>query len=157
LALDPQNVEALAGAALVDASFGAIFFTDDRTARLEAAETASTKAISLAPDCALAHMALGVAYILTNRTAQGIAECEQAFALDRNLADAHAIIGLGKYLLGRAAETEGHIQEALRISPRDIFAFRWMAFVGVAKLMLSADADAVAWLRRSIEAKVGGF
>jgi len=157
LALDPQNVEALAGAALVDASFGAIFFTDDRTARLEAAETASTKAISLAPDCALAHMALGVVYILTNRTAQGIAECEQAFALDRNLADAHAIIGLGKYLLGRAAETEGHIQEALRISPRDIFAFRWMAFVGVAKLMLSADADAVAWLRRSIEAKVGGF
>jgi len=27
LALDPQNVEALAGVALVDASFGAIFFT----------------------------------------------------------------------------------------------------------------------------------
>jgi TolB-like protein/class 3 adenylate cyclase len=152
LALDPQNVEALTGAALIDASIGAIFFTDDRTARFEAAETASTKAISLAPDHALAHMALGVAYILTNRAAQGIAECGQALALDRNLADAHAIIGLGKYLLGRAAETEGHIHEALRVSPRDIFAFRWMAFVGVAKLILSADADAVAWLRRSIEA-----
>jgi hypothetical protein len=64
--------------------------------------------------------------------------------LDRNLADAHAIIGWGKLYLGRAAETEGHIHEALRLSPRDIFAFRWMAFVGVAKLLVGADAEAVA-------------
>ena len=97
-------------------------------------------------------MALGVAYILTDRAAQGIAECEQALALDRNLTDAHAFIGWGKLYLGRAAETEGHILEAFRLSPRDIFAFRWMTFVGVAKLLLGADAEAVAWLRRSIEA-----
>ena len=152
LALDPQNAEALAGAALVDASIGASNFTDDRAARFAAAEAAATKAISLAPDYALAHMALGVTYILTDRAAQGIAECEQALTLDRNLADAHAFIGLGKLNLGRAAETEGHIHEAFRLSPRDIFAFRWMAFAGAAKLLLGADAEAVAWLRRSIEA-----
>jgi tetratricopeptide (TPR) repeat protein len=119
---------------------------------LPATEAAATKAISLAPNYAVAHLALGLAYILTDRAAQGIAECEQALALDRNLTDAHAIIGSGKFFLGRAAETEGHVQEALRLSPRDIFAFRWLAFVGAAKLMLGADAEAVAWLRRSIEA-----
>lgn len=97
-------------------------------------------------------MALGIAYILTDRAAQGIAECEQALALDRNLTDAHALIGWGKVSLGRAAETEGHVLEALRLSPRDIFAFRWMTFVGAAKLFLGADAEGVAWLRRSIEA-----
>jgi tetratricopeptide (TPR) repeat protein len=152
LALDPENVEALASASLVDASIGAMLFSDDRTERFRSAEAASTKAISLAPDLAVAHFALGVVYIITNRAALGIAECEQALALDGNLADAHALVGLGKTYLGRPVETESHIQEALRLSPRDIFAFRWMTFVGAAKLLLGADTEAVEWLRRSIEA-----
>ena len=97
-------------------------------------------------------MLLGVVQMLTNRAAQGIAECEQALALDRNLADAHAFIGRAKYFLGRGAETEAHVQEALRLSPRDTGAFCWMLYRGLAKLQLGADAEAVAWLRRSIEA-----
>jgi hypothetical protein len=60
--------------------------------------------------------------MFTKRGAQGIAECEQALALDRNLAVAHGLIGMAKYLLGRGAETETHIHEALRLSPRDILA-----------------------------------
>ena len=72
--------------------------------------------------------------------------------LDRNLASAHGFIGLGKNFLGRGEETEAHIQEALRLSPRDITAYWWMVFVGHAKLQLNADAEAVTWLRRSIEA-----
>ena len=54
--------------------------------------------------------------------------------------------------MGRAAETEGHIVEALRLSPRDVFAHRWMHIAGMAKIQVGADAEAVAWLRRSIEA-----
>ena len=61
-------------------------------------------------------------------------------------------IGLAKYFLGRGEETEAHIHEALRLSPRDNNAYRWLMFVGLAKLLLGADAEAVAWLRRSIEA-----
>ena len=67
-----------------------------RTARLAAAEAAVIKALSLAPNHAVAHRVLGVVQIFTNRVAQGIAECERALALDRNLADAHGSIGLGK-------------------------------------------------------------
>jgi TolB-like protein len=150
--LDPGNAEALASASLVEASIGAGNVSEDRAARMVAAETAATKAVSLAPDNAVAHLALGVAYILTGRAAQGIAECEQALALDRNLTDAHAAIGMGKIFLGRPEETEGHIREAFRLSPRDVFAFRWMAYVGIAKLLLGADAEAVTWLGHSIEA-----
>ena len=89
--------------------------------------------------------------MFTNRAAQGIAECEQALALDRNLANAHASIGLAKYFLGRGAETEAHVQEALRLSPRDTDAFVWMMFAGFAKLQLGADEEAVARFRRSVE------
>jgi len=90
--------------------------------------------------------------MFTNRAAQGIAECERALALDRNLATAHAFIGLAKYALGRAEETEAHILEVLRISPRDILAYQWMMIAGFAKLLLNSDADAVAWFRRCLEA-----
>jgi tetratricopeptide (TPR) repeat protein len=68
------------------------------------------------------------------------------------LAGAHGCIGFAKYLLGRAAETEHHINEAFRLSPRDILAYRWMVVVGLAKAQLNADTEAVVWLRRGLDA-----
>jgi tetratricopeptide (TPR) repeat protein len=106
----------------------------------------------MAHNYAVAHLLLGGVYSATNRATQAIAACEHALALDRNLASAHAQIGGAKYLLGRAEETEGHILEALRLSPRDNLDYVWMWFAGVAQSLLGGDENAVAWLRRSIEA-----
>jgi TolB-like protein/class 3 adenylate cyclase len=152
LTLDPDNIDALVGTAQVDIALGVNLFTNDRVVLLAAAEVALVKALSIAPNHALAHMALGFLQTQTKRAAQGIAECERALALDRNLAAAHAFIGFAKYALGRAEETEAHIHEALRISPRDILAYQWMMFAGFAKFLLNFDADAEAWLRRCLEA-----
>ena len=95
---------------------------------------------------------LGYVEIVTNRAAQGIAKCEHALALDRNLAQAHAWIGLGKTYIGRPEETEAHIGEALRLSPRDTAAYVWMTNAGLAKLHLGDYEQAVGWYRRAIEA-----
>lgn len=152
LALDPENVNALVGLATVVATIAGSFAIDDRGAQLAAAEAALTRVLSMAPQHATAHLALGAVQMFTNRAAQGIGECEHALALDRNLADAHGCIGMAKYFAGRAEETEAHIFEALRLSPRDVHAYRWMLYVGIAKAQLGADAEAVVWLRRSIEA-----
>jgi Flp pilus assembly protein TadD len=107
----------------VDATIGATYTSDDRAARFAAAEPLVTRALSMAPHHALAHAVLGLIQITTYRAAQGSAECEQALALDRNLATAHAWIGLAKSYLGRPAENEGHVREA-RLSPRDMDAVR---------------------------------
>jgi TolB-like protein/class 3 adenylate cyclase len=152
LTLDPQNVRALVGMANVDLTMGIDLFSDDRAASCSAAEATLTKALSLASRYAVAHMLLGTVHIFTARAPQGIVECKQALSLDRNLADAHGWIGLAKFFLGRAEETEAHVYEALRLSPRDILAYRWMMIVGIAKMQLNADTEALAWLRRSIEA-----
>jgi TolB-like protein len=152
LAINPENLEALVGTAQVDAARGASLLTDDRAARCSAAETILTRVLSLAPDHAAAHLILGFVYIVTNRATQGISECEHSLALNRNLAGAHAAIGFGKFFMGRASETEAHILEAFRLSPRDIFAHRWMHTVGSAKIQLGLYAEAVDWLRRSVEA-----
>jgi TolB-like protein/class 3 adenylate cyclase/Tfp pilus assembly protein PilF len=152
LALDPDNVDALAGLATVVATIAGSFAIDDRAAQLAAAENDLARALSIAPQHAMAHLGLGAVLMFTNRAVQGIGACERALTLDRNLADAHGCIGLAKYYVGRAEETEAHILEALRLSPRDVYAFRWMLFVGIAKAQLGADDEAVIWLRRSIEA-----
>jgi len=151
LAIDHRSIGALSGMANVDLIAAFSLLTDEPTASLSAAETNAIKALSLAPDDAVVHLILGGIYIWTNRAVQGIAECEHALALDRNVARAHGAIGLAKVLMGRAAETEGHVLEALRLSPRDTGANLWMHFVGAAKMHLGADAEAVGWLRRSIE------
>jgi tetratricopeptide (TPR) repeat protein len=124
LAIDHRTVGALVGIATVDQRMGASLLTDDRAASFSAAETNLIKALSLAPDHAEAHGTLGGVYIFTNRAAQGIAECEHALLLDRNLARVHSAIGLAKYFMGQSAETEGHILEAFRLSPRDVDARR---------------------------------
>jgi TolB-like protein/class 3 adenylate cyclase len=150
LVLDPSNIEALVGTALVDTN--SVQLTDKRAAHMAEVEAVLIKALSIAPQHALAHMLLGVVQMYSNRAARGIAECERALVLDRNLVNAHAFIGVAKHFLGRSVETETHVNEALRLSPHDPVAFRWMLFAGLAKLHLAADTEAVAWLRRSIEA-----
>jgi tetratricopeptide (TPR) repeat protein len=151
LALDPDNIEVLAGMAFSDASIAAWFMTDDRASRLEMAEAALTRVLSLAPNHAMGHYLLGIIQISSNRAAQGIAECERALSLDRNLAAAHGYIGLAKYFTGHSEETEAHIQIALRLSPRDTNAYLWTFFAGTAKFALGNDEEAVARFRNTIE------
>jgi tetratricopeptide (TPR) repeat protein len=73
-------------------------------------------------------------------------------ALDRNLAHAHALIGLGKFFIERAEETEAHVAEAMRLSPRDNMAYLWMTYIGVSSNQLGRWEQAIPWFRRSVEA-----
>jgi TolB-like protein/class 3 adenylate cyclase len=151
VALDPKNVDALVGAARAGVIVGAIYGADDRASALAEAETLLIKGISIAPRNFWAHLWLGFVLIYTNRAQRGIGELEQAAALNRNLGAAHAWIGLAKIVLGRAEEAEAHIKEAFRLAPAESFGFMWWHLLGVAKLHLGADEEAVALFRRSID------
>src|SRR5271166_3286993 len=93
LAADPGNIEALIGSAVAQEIEGANSFVTDPMTAFAAAEAKLTKALSSVPDHAHGHMILGYVEIFTKRAAEGIAECEHALTLDRNLAYAHAAIG----------------------------------------------------------------
>ena len=112
-----------------------------------------SKALRIAPHHALAHLVLGRVEIYANRGLQAIAECERAWRwTGQACAAAHGTaIGLAKVFIGRAEEAEGHVREALRISPRDTLAFNWLATAGFAKLYLGNDEEAAAWFRRATE------
>jgi TolB-like protein/class 3 adenylate cyclase len=152
LTLDQSNVMALEGLADANSSMIMAYMTDDRDDYLVATESMAMKALALAPHAAKAHASLALVYMWTNRVSQAISEYERALDLDRNLAFAHANIGIAKYLAGRPQETEDHIVRAIRLSPRDTWLNAWCVAAGVAKLALCRDDEAVAWLRRAIDA-----
>ena len=78
LALDPTNIEAMVGLALVDVFVGGNFAPDDRGDRVAAAETLLKKVLSAAPNHALARVWLGRILIGSKRALEGKAECERA-------------------------------------------------------------------------------
>jgi tetratricopeptide (TPR) repeat protein len=151
LELDPENVDALAYLAFLNSS-GLAMLDEDRQARLAEGERKASRALLLAPNHAFSHLVLGIVYVWTNRAVQAISEFEHAIRLDRNLAFAHSYLGVAKQHCGRAEETEGHVLEALRISPRDRLAYLFLHHGGISKIALGADEEAVTWQRRSIEA-----
>jgi tetratricopeptide (TPR) repeat protein len=152
LALDQENVDALSGLAQVETTTVANYLnTDNRVIHLTRAASLASKAISIAPVHARAHLALGFALIYSGRASQGIAKCLRALELDPNTAYAHSAIGLGKIFVGHCEETEGHILQALRLSPKDPGASIWTCIVGHTKVHLQKYEEAVSWLERGIE------
>jgi hypothetical protein len=62
-----------------------------------------------------------------------------------------ASAGAASFFKGAAifgGETEAHMEQAFRLSPRDTLVCVWSMFVGLAKLWQGADAEAIVWLRR---------
>ncbi len=149
--LDPTNIDALVGAARVDAVVAAYSMPPDRREKLANAERLLLKGLSIEPRNQWAHLWLGFVQMLTNRGQRAIGEFERTLSLNRNIGAAHAWIGLAKITLGKAEDTEAHVEEAFRISPSESVAFLWRYIQGLAKLMLGQDLEATDYLRRSID------
>ena len=151
LILEPDSIDAMVGIARADIVSASSHMVEDRTSLFAAAEARLTKALSLAPRFAGAHLYLGNVRLCTHRAEEGISACERALDLDPNLAEAYAFLAAARILTGHSEEAEAWIQRALRLSPRDDGVYRWLYIVGGAKLQQGADAEAVAWITRCLE------
>jgi TolB-like protein/class 3 adenylate cyclase/Flp pilus assembly protein TadD len=151
LEMDPGNVDALVEAALVDFQTSANYYGGDSQSLMAAAEMKLTEALAAAPNFARAHYLMGWVLSATKRTERAVEELERALAIDPNLAGAHAAKGWAKIVSGRAEDAEPHLLEALRLSPRDASSYMWFHFLGMAKAYLGEFAQALTWLRKSID------
>jgi tetratricopeptide (TPR) repeat protein len=151
LEIDPANVDALIYRGGLDLMYAISWLSDDPLSRLRSAEATFVKALRLRPDDARAHAHFGAVCAVTKRLNRGVSECERALAIDRNCVWAHVWIGMAKYVLGRNDETEAHILEALRLSPRDRSTGSWFQIVGFAKLGAGRDEEAIRWFSRAME------
>ena len=97
VALDPNNLDALLGVGRVDYSVGGAFLSNDRDARLAAAETTIAKVLSQRPNDALAHEIMGGVLNQTNRL--GARDCRTSsehWRWIRIWPTAHGDIGLAQ-------------------------------------------------------------
>ncbi len=151
LRLDEHNVDALLGFADTHMSEVNMYASDDRAGQIRAAEAAATKALALAPDSANAHVTYGTVLYAMCAPEHALREFKLAIGLDGNLAIAHAYLGLMKFFLGRAGETRAHVEEAIRLSPRDPLLFRWHFFIGLADIYLGRVVHGIESMRKSVE------
>ena len=94
LDIDRGHVDALVGMAIVEIVLVGSHLPGERAAHITAAESAAVQALSIAPNHALAHHAMGTILTWSNRAERGISELKLALELNPNLADAHADIGV---------------------------------------------------------------
>lgn len=152
LELDPNNVDALAALSQYNAlAIALAFTTDGGDASFADAEAAAIRALELAPNHAVAHLALAQVYSFTDRVPQALAEYQRALDLDRNFAHAYAGFAAASMYGGQSEAAEPHILKAFRLSPHDYQGHLWCLIAGTAKLFLGEDAAAEAWFRRGIE------
>jgi tetratricopeptide (TPR) repeat protein len=128
-----------------------MYLSDDRAGQTRIAEAAALQALSLAPGSANVRCSHGTVLWAMGLPDRALREFELAISIDRNLAVAHAYSGFMKFYLGRFAETEGHVAEAMRLSPHDPLLFHWCYFVGSADLCLGRTVRGVSALRHSVE------
>jgi TolB-like protein/Flp pilus assembly protein TadD len=151
LRLDAHNVDALLGLANTHMWEVNMYAADDRAGQIRTAEVAAKTALTLAPDSAEAHVTQGTVLFAMRAPDRALREFEFALQLDPNHAGAHGYLGLMKFFLGRAGETQGHVAEAIRLSPRDPLLFHWHFFIGVADVYLGRVVRGLANLRKSVE------
>lgn len=117
----------------------------------EEAQAAIERALALAPDDSLVHHCHAALLGNFGRTAEGIRAWGRAIDLDPNSAGARAGLGIAKIFMARPDEALGHIDAALRRSPRDPIAYHWIAHRALALSLLGRRDEAEETARASVE------
>ena len=124
LAADPDNVDALVGSARADVADGAHFFVTDPDGGLRGGRSEVDQSLVVGPGpCARAYGSWDLSTYSPSALQRASPNVNMRWRWIEISPRAHSIIGLGKIFIGRAEETEAHIAEALRLSPRDTMAY----------------------------------
>jgi adenylate cyclase len=117
LALDPRNVQAMAGLASVLHWRAFHDWTDDWDRDFGRAKGLIDRALALQPENSMLRVANGEDLAWKHQHRAAVAEAETAIAYDRNNAVAYANAGFWKQYLGRSEDGIAALETALRLDP----------------------------------------
>jgi serine/threonine protein kinase/Tfp pilus assembly protein PilF len=115
--IDPDYARAYAG--IADCSSQLYRYWDASDANLEQAESASRKALELAPDLAEAHAARGFGLSLSGNHEEANREFEAAIRLDPKLYEGYFYYGNGRIAEGKLAEAAKLFEQAAVVRTED--------------------------------------
>jgi adenylate cyclase len=148
LRLDPSNVDAMIGKAsclVVEVNNGwSTSVSEDQMAAADLADGALSKRPASAP----AHVIKGDV-LRYGHPEDAVREYDAALEIDPNFPVAYANRAVSLLLSGRAREAFSPLRLALRVSPKDPFAFLWHYFLCHAHLHLHEYGEAVEECTRS--------
>jgi adenylate cyclase len=147
--VDPTFAPAFAMAANARARYALHFMPDNRSELLNQAREKAHKGTTLDsrdPTClwtdGRVHSMLGYHDV-------GISKVEEAVALNPNDAMSHHFLGWTLCFAGRSEEAIPHFDDAMRLSPRDIFLTGMMTYRAVALFHLERYEEALDWVQRA--------
>jgi serine/threonine protein kinase/tetratricopeptide (TPR) repeat protein len=145
--IDPSYARAYAG--IADCSSQLYKYWDASSANLEQAESASRKALELAPDLAEAHAARGFALTLGGSHEEANREFETAIQLDPKLYEGYFYYGNGRFAEGKLAEAARLFERAAAVRTED---YQAHGLAGLCYAGLHREAEARAAFERGSRA-----
>ena len=140
--LDPTNADALAGAAIADSTDYILGWSDQSVDLYARAMQRANQALLLNPDQPYAHQIKADLFLFKAKpndaasANQVIAEAEATLRADPSFARAYLPMAGAEILLGRNEQAISHLEQAMRISPRDSNIGLWHSDMGRALLGL---------------------
>jgi adenylate cyclase len=148
LTLDPNNADAIAGAARVDMSDYILGWSDQQDLYARAMQRVD-QALLLNPDQAAAHYGKAILIMIKAKpddrasATEMISEAEATLRADPSFARAYHPMAVGETLLGRYEQGMSNLEQAMRISPRDPYLGVWHMEMGRLFLALRRTDAAV--------------
>jgi adenylate cyclase len=104
-----------------------------------------------------AHLALGYLAFAARQTDEAIHYFRMALELNPNFAAAHGFVGWALAFDGRSEEAIGHLQQAIRMSPRDPLNGFFFAGLSASHYLAGRYTEAVEWARQAVQLRGGIF
>jgi adenylate cyclase len=150
LAIDPQLVPAMVGLARALAFRVLDLYSDDPKSDVVRTEDWAERAVAAEPDNSAAHLAKAYAFFAKRQWAQAIAEAQTAIADNPNNAEAFALTGFFKMLLGHSEDGFSGLETAFRLSPRDPLVPLWQYRVCAVHALLAHWEEAIDWCNKAV-------
>jgi adenylate cyclase len=142
LKLDPNNVDALVGAALTERN-DYVYGLAEKPGQIAKIEALLADAIRIDPTNARAHTVRAMIYRSTKRTKQAAEAAQNAVRLNPNYAPAYAQLAQDLITPAELPEALAFVDQAIKLSPRDPEMGRWHMVKGMTYNYMGRYEDAI--------------
>ncbi len=150
LAIDPNNVRALAILAEKTTMRVTGMQSLDRDADVRCSEELVTRALSADPNSYHAHHAKARLLVAQKRADEALIEAERSLRLNPGYIPSYLVLCQANLMLGLPHQAIEHARKVKRFSPPDPYLYVFHTQEGLAHLMLGEDELAVACLRQAV-------
>ena len=151
LNLDPNNVDALVGAALSERNDYLYSGMDEKPGQISKIEELLANAIRIDPTNARAYVVRGMLYLITKRNKEAAEAAQNAVRFNPNYASAYAQLAQDEMTPAELPLAIANIDQAMKLSPRDPEMGRWHWIKGRTFNFMGRYQDAIREIQAALD------